>query len=186
MNYIKEYRISLHLLETQEGREFAELVSDLLDTPEVKSLADLRHHMRVNRIQHVLSVAYLSYAWAKRRGLNAVETARAALLHDLYYYDYTKRELYPKGHNFVHAKTALENAMRITYLSELQKDIILSHMWPVNRRRPNSREGLAVCKMDKICSVFEFFYSCFSGKKSVKNYRGPCRIQEQDPVMKER
>lgn len=164
VNKLRLYKESLAIDLSDVNNEFVAAIHDLLEKDEVCSMAYFRHHMRVNRFQHVLSVAYLSYAIAKKKGLNYKETARAALLHDLFYYDMRDSE-YPKHHNSVHAKVALENAEKIIPLSETEKDIILGHMWPMGGYKPKTPEGKTVCGADKFCSVVEFFYSFFSGRK---------------------
>ena len=167
MNYIKEYKRSLSLEGYESGREFLRDMQKILAIPQVSEMVKYRHHLRVNRYQHLLSVSYMSYIQAKRRGLRYKEMAQAAMLHDLFYYDYKDRENYPKKHNRRHAETALENAQRLLSLSELQREIILTHMWPITASRPVSAEARIVCKTDKICSVFECIYSVFSGKKRI-------------------
>ena len=165
MNYIKEYARSLSLSKSESGRQFLADMEEILSKKEIENMMVYRHHMRVNRYQHLLSVSYLSYVATKREGLNYIETAKAAMMHDLFYYDYKDKIKYPKRHNYIHPDTALLNAEKIMQLSDLQKEIIRSHMWPLVSPKPNSKEAKIVCKMDKICSVLECIYSVFSGKK---------------------
>ncbi len=171
MNYIKEYKNSLRLEKCDSGRAYLLDVAATLSTNEIERLKVLKHHMRVGRYQHVLSVSYLSYMKAKGEGLRYIQTARAALLHDLYYYDWTQRDKRPKKHNRLHPSIALKNAESAFDLTPLEREIIASHMWPVVKPRPKSPEAKIVNKMDKLCSNLEIIYSFFSGKKSSVRYK---------------
>lgn len=168
MNYIKLYIESLSLEKYGRGKEFLGIIGDLLVKKEVAGMIFLRHHMRVNRLQHLLSVSYLSYLKAKKLGLNYKDTARAAMLHDLFYYDYKDKANYPKKHNRVHPALSLSNAQKIIPLTDVETDIIKSHMWPLFGEKPKTAEGLIVCRMDKVCSVLECIYSVFSGSKRIR------------------
>ena len=66
----------------REDEEYLSYVEDLL-AEEVK----IRNtqHMHSTRLEHSISVSYHSYKLAKRWNGNARATARAGLLHDLYY-----------------------------------------------------------------------------------------------------
>lgn len=171
MNYFREYRRSLNLERYESGREYLIDMKATLLSKEIASLKVLKHHMRVGRYQHVLSVSYLSYMLARERGLSYIETARGALLHDLYYYDWTERDKRPKGHNRLHPSIALKNAESAFELTPLEREIIASHMWPIAQPRPESAEAKIVNRMDKVCSNLEIAYSLFSGKKSSVRYK---------------
>ncbi|MDY3846505.1 MAG: hypothetical protein SOZ62_06375 [Eubacteriales bacterium] len=172
MNYLRLYKESLRLEKYARGKEFLNVIGDLLMKKEVADMMFLRHHMRVNRFQHLLSVSYLSYIKAKRRGLKYDDTARAAMLHDLFYYDYKDRDNYPRKHNKVHPMLALSNAQKVMALTDTEIDIISSHMWPLFGNKPKTKEGLIVCRMDKVCSVLECIYSVFSGSKRIRRRDG--------------
>ena len=86
----------------------------------------------------------------------AVAAARAGLLHDLYLCDWKKARVSPWQRLLVHPQMALENAEQFG-LSELERDIILKHMWPVTLRRiPRHRESVVVNLADKLCASAEF------------------------------
>ena len=80
---------------------------------------------------------------------------RGALLHDYFLYDWHEAPGKHKLHGFTHPKTALRNAMRDTGLNEIEKDIIIHHMFPLTPIPPKSREGMIVCTADKICAAKE-------------------------------
>lgn len=137
--------------------EFYAAVGELLSTPEVQRLKRLRHHHNTTRYQHTVRVAELSFRAAKRLGLDAGAAARGAVLHDLFYHDSTCR---PEGYRgwviLNHPEEAAMNARKLTDLTEKEENIILSHMWPVSRHMPHSREALLVDFVDNCVAVSDY------------------------------
>ena len=86
---------------------------------------------------------------------DARSAARGGLLHDLFLYDPRDRDSYQGPHNLAHPRAALENARQYFALSELEEEIILTHMFPVGTAMPRHLESLAVCLVDKYCAVNE-------------------------------
>ena len=59
-------------------------------------------------------------------------------------------------HGFKHARIARYNAETVFKLTDKEKDIIQSHMWPLNPTDiPHSREAVLVCMADKMSSSYE-------------------------------
>lgn len=156
----QHYLDSFHLDSIPQGREFLALTEKLRNDPSFACLAEYRHHLSVNRLQHVTSVAYLSFLACRERGLCAEDACRGALLHDLFYYDRNHKGA-PAFLYFRHPAIALENASRLYALSEIDEDVILHHMWPLTLHRPKTKEGRIVSLMDKYCAIHEFFNSLF-------------------------
>lgn len=135
--------------------EYVALIEDLLDREEVKKLNEYTQHHFTTRLEHSISVSYLSYRIAKRYGLNARSTARAGLLHDLFYHDWRTTKFDEGTHAYVHPRIACENAKKITDLSELECDIIIKHMWLATVALPKYKESYIVTFVDKYCAVKE-------------------------------
>lgn len=138
-------------------------VDVILNHEEYMQLANYTHHRPFTTLEHSVRVAQISYNWSKRLektfNLDTHSITRGALLHDFFLYDWHK--LRPDGsrwHGFRHPRIALNNAERCFELNEKEKDIILSHMWPLTPRRPKSREAFLVMIADKIASIQEFRY----------------------------
>ncbi|MDD5712434.1 MAG: HDIG domain-containing protein [Smithellaceae bacterium] len=131
--------------------EYEQIIKPLLDTPEVKRLAEFRHHHSKNRLEHSLEVAWLSYVVAKKMELDQHACVRGALLHDLFFYNWIQDKA--KWHGFRHPNTSLENARRITDLSPVERDIIKKHMWPLTFTPPRYRESWLVCLADTFCGI---------------------------------
>ncbi|MGX7109607.1 HD domain-containing protein [Facklamia miroungae] len=140
----------------QENQEYVAIVKDLMENDKVQSLEKFVHHKFTNRLAHSISVSYRSYLWAKRFKLDAIATARAALLHDLFFYDVCVKDgVGGKGHNYEHPRIALKNALEITDLSDKEKDIILKHMCGATFDIPRYGESVIVTLMDKQTAVCE-------------------------------
>ena len=79
---------------------------------------------------------------------------RAALLHDYFLYDW--HEPGHTAHATMHPVLALRNALQDFELSDVEKNAIAAHMWPLPPGRvPKSREALLVSLADKRCSAVE-------------------------------
>jgi len=136
--------------------EFMAHVEDLLASTAVRRMRWFRHHLNVNCLEHSVSVAYLSFLVVRKLGGDARAAARGGLLHDLFLYDRRERDRPQGPHNLVHPQIALENARRHFFpLSELEEEIILTHMFPVGTAMPRHLESLAVCLVDKYCALSE-------------------------------
>lgn len=145
--------------DNNQYEDFLGIVGDLITAPEFKKLENCPHHYGVSRYQHCINVAYYSYVLCKKLGLNYVAAARAGLLHDLFYYDWHGSGLGMAKHAVKHSAIALENAEKLTELSELERDIIKNHMWLCGNIWPRHRESYIVSLADKICAVWEVSYS---------------------------
>lgn len=136
--------------------EFWNIVKDILDNETVQKLRFFKHHYGSNRYDHSLSVAYRAYKICKFLGLDHVSAARAGVLHDLFLYDCENEETRPKNHITEHPKTALNNAQNLFLLNDIEKDIILKHMWPATLSIPRYLESFVVTFVDKYCALKEW------------------------------
>jgi uncharacterized protein len=113
-------------------------------------------HGNISTYDHVKRVAETSYMLNHRFRCKANdhELIKGAFLHDYFLYDWHER-MSPL-HGFYHPKAALKNAERDFTLSEREKNIIRSHMWPLTLGNiPRCREAWIVSAADKICSLKE-------------------------------
>ena len=134
------------------------VVNDIIYDNNFIKLDNDKHH-GISRLEHSQRVSYYSYKITKFLRLNYKDTARGALLQDFYLNeDLTEKQL--KISAFVHAKKALENSDKYFYLSELEKDIIYKHMFPLNITRiPKYMESWIVSGVDKVSCVYESLLS---------------------------
>jgi uncharacterized protein len=96
-------------------------VGGLLETPEVQKLNEFTHHYISTRLLHSLNVSYTSYKISKKFGWNKKATARAGLLHDLFYYDWRETKFVEGSHAYVHPRIAYQNAQKLTTISKIRK-----------------------------------------------------------------
>lgn len=137
-------------------KEYMAIIKDLINTDEVQSLKNFKHHKKSNRFEHVVQVSYKSYKIAKFLGLDYESTARGGLLHDLYFIQghYHDRN---HGHAYWHPRIALDNASKITTLNCIEKDIILKHMFGATTGSPNYRESWIVNLVDDVQALDDIY-----------------------------
>lgn len=150
------------VLDAADGDEaqFTGLVADILANEKFLKLREFRHH-NGSIFDHARAVAYLTYRYCRKRNLDYRSATRAALLHDFFLYDwrtgYDKEGVYHKGHIYLHPKMALRNSEEQFVLNDMERDIILNHMWPLSPSLPRYKETFVVSFIDKFISTREFF-----------------------------
>lgn len=154
-------------------KEFFEITKYLINHPTVLQMKNYRQHYDTNCYDHCIEVAYWSYRFCKKHNLDYVSMARAAILHDLFLYDWRHSKAMLKGwHAFRHPQIALENALKICDLNEKEKDIILKHMWPVTFFQfPKYKESFIITIADKLSalkSFYEYYQSHLMKKKLIR------------------
>ena len=139
-----------------EDKEFNEIIKPLITNETVCLMKNFRQHYDTSCFEHCLTSAYYCYLICKKYNLDYKSGTRAAMLHDLFLYDWRKRQPDRKGlHAFTHGKTSCENACKLFDLNEKEKDIIIKHMWPVTLSIPKSPEGFILTFVDKYCAISE-------------------------------
>lgn len=138
--------------------EFINIVSNILNDDKFEDIKKCRHH-GITRYEHSLRVSYYSYLITKKLKLNYRETATGGLLHDFFVTD----ELEDKEKMFslfVHPYKALDNSKDIFYISDLEEDIIIKHMFPaIPYKVPKYLESWIVSLVDKAIATYEFYCS---------------------------
>ena len=152
-------------LNWQEDTAYLELVEDLIYTDDVQSLRKYTQHHYSNRLEHSIQVSYKSYKLAKKWGGNVRATARAGLLHDLFFYDWREQKMGEGTHAYVHPRIALENAKKLTDISPLEEDIIIKHMFGATIAPPKYKESYIVTLVDKYCACEEVIKPLFNKVK---------------------
>ncbi len=137
--------------------EFNIILTDVLNNDSVKQMKNYRQHFDTSCYEHCRNVAWITYKICKLFNLNYIEATRAAMLHDMFLYDWREKSEKSKGHALNHPKKALEIASIEFNLTQKEKDIILKHMWPLTIIPPKSFEGFFVTIADKLCVIYESF-----------------------------
>ena len=136
--------------------EFISIIQDLIQNPTVKQMRNFNQHADTSCYKHCMQVAYYTYIVCKYFRLDYISATRGAMLHDLFLYDWRIRQPDRKGlHAFTHGKTACKNASKLFDLNQKEKDMILTHMWPVTIQFPTSIEGFILTFVDKYCAISE-------------------------------
>lgn len=139
--------------------EYYETVREILEHEEFRKLKDYFHH-NSSIYHHVHDVAYLSYRISKFLRLDYRSTARGALLHDFFLYDWRHHDApdlpREKFHGLEHPKIAAANAKKYFSLNDREEDIIRKHMWPLTFVPPKYKESYIVSFADKYLSSKEF------------------------------
>lgn len=130
---------------------------DILNAPRMQQEKKFIQHGNVTCYEHSVFVTFLSLWLADklRLSVNRRSLIRGALLHDYFLYDWHTKEKWHRLHGFRHAAFALKNAEQDFTLNEVERNIIRSHMFPLNLTLPRCRESLLVNLADKSCSLFE-------------------------------
>lgn len=155
--------------------KFYSLVADIISNETVQEMKKYRQHYDTTTYEHCFNVSFISYKICKKLKLDYVSVARAAMLHDLFLYDWRggkKADKFRDLHAFSHPKTALENALKLFDLNKKEKDIIVKHMWPVTFSFPKYPESFIVTFVDKFSALQEsfIFYNNFLQTKKLYKY----------------
>ena len=147
-------RIYIENDDNQIAINYYDCIRDIISSDVVNHLSDFNHHINVTRLQHSINVSYYSFLFCNKFGLNARAAARGGLLHDLFFYSIKDEKLGTKHISF-HPKKALQNAETVFNLTNMEKDIIVKHMWPISLGNPKYKESLIVSCIDKYCATCE-------------------------------
>lgn len=124
--------------------------------PHICEMKKYSVHGSSNVYDHSVEVAEYAEKIARVLHLQVAETelARGAMLHDFYLYAYKDSGLTAWEHGSGHPMTALHNAEKYYDLTDREKDIIKSHMWPMTPKDfPHYKESFIIGTADKISAV---------------------------------
>ena len=128
-----------------EDTYFIDIVSDIIKNKTVLQMKNYRQHYETTCFDHCLVASYYCYKYCKKHNLDYISCARAAMLHDLFLYDWRKRINGRKGlHAFTHPKTAYENANKLFILNVFEI--------------PKYKESFVLTLIDKRCAISEAIY----------------------------
>lgn len=152
--------------------EYDILVKDILSNEEFNKIEDMPHH-GTTRLIHSKRVSYYSYIICKILRLNYVAAARGGLLHDFFFNTKKNKKRTGVISLFVHPRKALKNANKIAYLSPIEQNIIVSHMFPLGMDLPIYLESWIVSLVDKVVGTYEYIE-----KFSIQMYNKKEKIME--------
>ena len=85
---MKEYMKDL----MENDKEFQEIINPLITNETVLQMKNFRQHYETTCFDHCYTAAYYCYLICKKYNLDYKSAARAAMLHDLFLYDWRKRQ----------------------------------------------------------------------------------------------
>ncbi len=151
---ITEYRLAKDLF--TRGKS-------IILSPEAQVMKRFTQHGETTVFEHCVAVAkyslLIAYSLEKlfRIEIDKDSLVRGALLHDYFLYDWHEKGQGRRFHGFTHPGVALKNADRDFDLNEIEKDIIVKHMFPLAPSLPSHRESFIVSLADKWCALAETF-----------------------------
>lgn len=141
---------------------FTELVMETMQGSRFAVEEEFIQHGNTSCLLHSIAVAYFCYKIAMFLGefvnFRLYELVRGALLHDYFLYDWHIEPKRKNGlHGFSHPFTAFYNALFDFNLTDVERDIITRHMFPLVPLIPRYKESHLVSLVDKVCSLYEVF-----------------------------
>lgn len=131
--------------------KFEEIIKDIIENKYFNAIKNEKHH-GINRLEHSLNVAKVTYLIAKKTKMsNYVQITRAALLHDFF----QDSEVKKSESVLKHAKIAAENAKKYFNISDMEYNMIASHMFPLSIKYPSSKGAILLTTTDKIVATYE-------------------------------
>lgn len=156
---LNKYKSSINEDKMQDIEEYKTCIDDLIFHDQIQMMKQFRHHRYTNCFEHSVRVSFYSFRVCKALGWDYKSAARGGLLHDLFLYDWRTTQLEGGKHGFVHPRIAFNNASNVFTLNNIEKDIILKHMFPLTMCPPFYKESLLVCLVDKYCALAEIVAS---------------------------
>ena len=180
-------REGVQMTEKQLDSRIKRYGAEIIRSDNFHRMREYKQHGDVSVLSHSLRVAERSLKMAclfEKMNIKIDEQAlvRGALLHDYFLYDWHEKELWHNWHGFRHAATALKNAEKEYDLTDVEKEIIKKHMFPLNITPPTCREAWIVNIADTYCSTGE----TFMGRKSHEERREKIIKKAKKRRMKEK
>jgi len=153
---------------------YEELTKDIMANRKFQKIA-LESHHGITRMEHSQRVARNVYKACIKLKLDYVSATRAALLHDFF----TNEEFICfrfLGCGVIHPEIALANANQEFELNEIQKNMIESHMFPLNTTLPRYKESWVLTGVDKAVALYEYMANKFSYKRVTKKFGYACSL----------
>ena len=145
--------VKVKILTKLQKNEFDLLVEDIINNQDFRELDNELHH-GISRFGHSYRVAQGVYKVTKKLHFNYKEATRAAMLHD-FYFNYQLEENGEVKNLVEHPKMALLNASKYYKLSDREKNMIESHMFPLCNVVPKYKESICITIVDKIVALYE-------------------------------
>lgn len=134
-------------------KSFDSIANEIINSDKYQALKSENHH-GLSRYDHSLRVAKNTYRLSKRMKLDYVSATRGALLHDYFTNEEYRNTKGMKKYS-MHPVIALNNAIREYKLNPIEENVIVSHMYPMGKIKPNCKESWLVSSVDKGVAIYE-------------------------------
>jgi len=134
-------------------KSFDSIAAEIINSEKYQSLKGENHH-GLSRYDHSLRVAKNTYRLSKKMKLDYVSATRGALLHDYFTNEEYRNTKGVKKYS-MHPVIALNNALREYDLNPIEENVIVSHMYPMGKIKPNCKESWLVSSVDKGVALYE-------------------------------
>ena len=141
--------------------EYQSIIKDVINNEEVKKMKIYNQHCNTSCYEHCYNASYYCYLISKKLHWDYKSSARGAMLHDLFLYDWRLPNGSAGLHAFKHGRIAYENASKIFNLNNIEEDIIKRHMFPITITPPKTKEGFLITLVDKYCAINEIWQSIY-------------------------
>ena len=145
------------VMSLKNRNDYYDIYNEFNQVNKFRKLKSIEHHGN-NRLDHIKRVAKMSFLVSKKLKLDYVSCTRGAILHDFFTLeDIDKRDCGFNNMLANHPRIALNNSLKYFNLNDIEKDVILTHMYPVVKGKPHYKEAKVVNICDKLVSFYEFF-----------------------------
>ena len=146
-------------LSPEQKEKLENIYQSFLNDEKILKMKEFSMHRGSNCYEHTFKVvkrAIRHVGRSTKKNINPEVVLIGAILHDYYLYDWRVDRSKLKGHAKNHVQIALENASKDFNISPEIKEVIGTHMWPINiRNYPKSREAKIVSISDKMVALCE-------------------------------
>lgn len=161
-------------LSKEEKEKLESIYQSFLHDEKILRMKEIKMHRGSNCYEHTFKVvkrAMHHVEISSKKNINSEIVLVGAILHDYYLYDWRVDRSKRKGHGNNHVQRALENASKDFNISPEVKEVIGTHMWPINiKNYPKSREAKIVSISDKMVALCESLTSIRYKEKKRDKY----------------
>lgn len=145
-------------LSKEEKKYYFDIANTIIYTEVFVKLKEYRHHGNISTYTHAVKVSYLSYCFALKNKwhVNLKELIRAALLHDLYFYDWHNKDNGIHFHGLFHPSLSVKNAKKYYGITNSEIRAIAHHMFPLTLIPPTTKNGIIICLCDKYATHSDY------------------------------
>ena len=147
------------LISQEEKQKLEGIYQSFIFNEKILRMKEIPMHRGSNCYEHTFKVvkrAIHHCEISKKKNINPEVVLVGAILHDYYLYDWRVDRSKIKTHAKQHELIAAENAIKDFGISKEIKEVIETHMWPINiKNYPKSREAKIVSINDKLVALCE-------------------------------